>query len=284
MATVLMPIPSQDFDPSEAAVGWQALTRAGHQVVFATPDGRPGAADELMLTGRGLDPWGLVPGADRIVLLGRVLRANADARRAYARMAADPAFRAPERWDAVGLDRFQGLYLPGGHRARGMRGYLESPVLQALVVDAFRRDLPVAAICHGVLLAARSTDPATGRSVLHGRRTTALTWSLERLAWHIARRSRFWDQDYYRTYLEAPGQPEGYMSVQQEVTRALARPEDFLDVTAATPDAARKAGRHRDTPADERPAFVVADGNYLSARWPGDAHTLAGRFAVRLGH
>jgi len=282
MATVLMPIPSLDFDPSEAAVGWQVLTRAGHRVVFATPDGRPGAADELMLTGRGLDPWGRLPGAERVVLLGRVLRADAGARRAYARMVADPAFRTPQRWEAVEPGSFDALYLPGGHRARGMRPYLESELLQALVVESFRRGLPVAAICHGVLLAARSTDPGTGRSVLHGRRTTALTWTLERLAWRVARRSRFWDPDYYRTYPEAPGQPEGYMSVQQEVTRALARPEDFLDVTARTPDAGRKAGRHRDTATDERPAFVVTDGDYLSARWPGDAHTLAKRLAERL--
>ena len=282
MATVLMPIPSLDFDPSEAAVGWQVLTRAGHRVVFATPDGRPGAADELMLTGRGLDPWGRLPGADRVVLLGRVLRADAGARRAHARMTADTAFRTPQRWEAVEPGSFDALYLPGGHRARGMRPYLESELLQALVVETFRRGLPVAAICHGVLLAARSTDPGTGRSVLHGRRTTALTWSLERLAWRVARRSRFWDPDYYRTYPDAPGQPEGYMSVQQEVTRALARPEDFLDVTAQTPDAGRKAGRHRDTATDERPAFVVADGDYLSARWPGDAHTLAKRLAERL--
>jgi hypothetical protein len=35
--------------------------------------------------------------------------------------------------------------------------------------------------------------------------------------------------------------------------------------------------------ADERPAFVVEDGNYLSARWPGDVHTLARRLAERLG-
>jgi putative intracellular protease/amidase len=162
-----------------------------------------------------------------------------------------------------------------------MREYLESPVLQGLVVDAFRRDLPVAAICHGVLLAARSIDPATGRSVLHGRRTTALTWSLERTAWRVARRSRFWDPDYYRTYREEPGQPEGYMSVQQEVTRALAAPEDFLD---APPGSARKtSGRVRDRPGDDSPAFVVEDGSYVSARWPGDVHTFAARFATRLG-
>ena len=47
-----------------------------------------------------------------------------------------------------------------------------------------------------------------------------LTWSLERTAWQIARITRFWDRDYYRSYTEQPGQPAGYMSVQAEVTRA----------------------------------------------------------------
>jgi len=72
--------------------------------------------------------------------------------------------------------------------------------------------------------------------------------------------------------------------VQQEVTRALERPADFLDVDPASPDAALKSsGRRRDSPDDERPAFVVRDGNYLSARWPGDVHTFARRFAAMLG-
>jgi hypothetical protein len=30
---------------------------------------------------------------------------------------------------------------------------------------------------------------------------------------------------------------------------------------------------------DERPAFVVEDGRYISARWPGDVHTFATRFS-----
>jgi hypothetical protein len=173
--------------------------------------------------------------------------------------------------------------LPGGHRARGMQRYLESPELQRVVVDGFRRDLPVAAICHGVLLAARSIDPATGCSVLYGRRTTALTWSMERRATTVARVARFWDPGYYRTYREQPGQPAGYMSVQQEVTRALADPADFRDVDPADPDASLKSsGRVRDTLDDDRPAFVVQDGNYLSGRWPGDVHTFAKRFATML--
>jgi putative intracellular protease/amidase len=164
-----------------------------------------------------------------------------------------------------------------------MRPYLESATLQGIVVDAFRRQLPVAAICHGALLAARSNDPDTGRSVLCGRRTTALTWSLERRAWRLARVARFWDPDYYRTYRESRGQPDGYMSVQQEVTQALARPEDFCDVAPGTPHAAMKSsGRARDSFDDDRPALVVEDGRYISARWPGDVHTFAKRFAATL--
>lgn len=283
MARVLIPIPRSDFDPTEVAVSWEVLTGLGHDVVFATPAGEVAAADELMLTGEGLDPWGWVPGLRKVALVGRALRANADARSAYARMRASGEFRSPLAWKSAELEGVDGLLLPGGHRARGMRAYLESERLQSLVVEAFHRDMPVGAICHGVLLAARSIDPSTSRSVLYGRRTTALTWELERTGWRIGRVGRFWDPHYYRTYDELPGQPGGYMSVQAEVTRALAVPDDFLDVDPSEADARRKrGGRSRDTLHDAGPAFVVRDGRYTSARWPGDAFTFARRFAQSL--
>ncbi len=79
MVTVLMPLPATDFDPTEVAVTWQLLTAAGHSVVFATPSGQPGRADDIMVTGRGLDPWGAIPGVRRLTVVGHVLRANADA-------------------------------------------------------------------------------------------------------------------------------------------------------------------------------------------------------------
>lgn len=284
MASVLIPIPDLDFDPTEVAVSWKVLGELGHQVQFATPKGRPAVGDDLMLTGYGLDPWGFVPGLSHIVGVGRFLRADERCRAAYADMSCSPEFLQPTSWDAIDLAVVDGLLLPGGHRARGMRRYLESSVLQGVVVNCFRREMPVAAVCHGVLLVARSIDPETGRSVLFGRQTTALTWSLERRAWRVARLTRFWDPDYYRTYREQPGQPAGYMSVQQEVSRALAGDEDFCDVDPLEADAALKlSGRARDGPDDERPAFVVQDGDYLSARWPGDVHTFAKRFAGMLG-
>jgi putative intracellular protease/amidase len=283
VARVLIPIPSQDFDPTEVAVSWQVLARLGHDAVFATPDGQPARGDELMITGEGLDPWGFIPGMRRLVGLGRLLRADGRGRAAYQELERAPSFRAPIGWASAGLGSVDGLLLPGGHRARGMRSYLESDILQRLVVEAFNREMPVGAVCHGVLLAARSIDPATGRSVLFGRKTTALTWALERRAWQVARIARFWDPHYYRTYSEDHGQPAGYMSVQQEVTRALAGAPDFLDVKPGTPQARLKmSGRARDTFEDERPAFVVQDGAYVSARWPGDVHTFARRLAAIL--
>ena len=164
-----------------------------------------------------------------------------------------------------------------------MRAYLESAVLQALAIEFFHADKPVAAVCHGVVLLARSVDPATGRSVLHGRKTTALTWALERKAVQVGRILRWWDPAYYSTYPDKPGEPDGFRSVQAEVSRALADPQDFRDVAPEAPDAAMKTGgRARDRRDDARPAFVVEDGNYVSARWPADVHTFAATFARRL--
>ena len=282
MATVLILLPRADYDPSEVAVPWRVLTQAGHRVVFATPDSQMAAAEPLMLSGQGLDPWGWIPGLRRLPLVGLLLRAHRDARADHAQLMQDPAFRAPLRWNAIDPSQFDGVLLPGGHCARGMHEYLESPLLQAHMAAFFAAGKPIAAICHGVLLAARSNG-RDGRSVLYGRRTTALTWALEKSAWSLTRITRFWDANYYRTYMEQPGQPTGYMSVQQEVTRALATPSDFLDVPKDAAHYRRKtSGLARDSDGDDTPAFVVRDGHYLSARWPGDVHRFAHEFVDML--
>lgn len=247
MATILVPLPATDFDPTEVAVPWQILSAAGHALRFATPDGQPASADPRMVTGAGLGP------------LAPVLRADGNGRAAYAALIASAAFQQPLSWSAVSPDDFDALLLPGGH-APGMRPYLESAQLQALVVDSFRRDKPVAAICHGVLLAARSLG-ADGRSVLHGRKTTALTAQMELSAWNL---TRLWLGDYYRTYP---------VTVEDEVGALLAQPADFL----RGPTSLR-----RDGPTTLQRGFVVRDGNYLSARWPGDAHRLGHALAAVL--
>ena len=246
MATVLVVLPESDFDPTEASVPWQSLSHQGHTLRFATPDGVQATADPRMLSGEGLGPW------------RALLRADSKARAAYAAMQEDAAFRMPWSYREALAQRVEGLLLPGGH-APGMRRYLESPDVHALIAEAFRRAIPVGAICHGVVAVARTCDTA-GRSVLHGRKTTALTRTQELAAWCMTP----WLGRYYRTYPQ---------TVQAEVTAALARPGDFL----SGPPALR-----RDDPAHPERGFVVRDGHYLSARWPGDAHRFANEFARML--
>jgi protease I len=231
-----MPLPSRDFDPSETGVPWRVLSGLGHRIVFATPTGDPGVADRLMVTGEGLG------------LLAPVLKADRNGRNAYEAMITSPEFQSPLRYDAIADHSYDALLLPGGH-AKGVKPYLESTLLHSTVREYFARGKPVGAICHGVVLAARSTA-ASGKSVLYGRKTTALLRSQELLAWNL---TRLYLGDYYRTYPT---------TVEDEVTAALAQPGDFQHGPLAIA---------RDTP-DRPNGFAVIDDNYVSARWPGDCH------------
>lgn len=279
---VIMPLPERDFDPTEAAVTWKILHDAGYQVKFSTPHGTVACADAMMLSGEGLDPWGWIPILKRVRLIGLALRADRHGRAAYEEMLQAPSFQNPLSYQDLAPEHFSAMVLPGGHAA-GIQPYLEDTVLQAFVADFFDskdesgNEKPVAAICHGVVLAARSISKATGKSVLYGKKTTALTWKQEKAAWSLTRYfARFWDPNYYRTYNEKVGEEPGYRSVEMEVTRALERQEDFIDVPKTSPNYFRKTSNMaRDSIEDDTPAWVVRDGNYLSARWPGDAHTLA---------
>jgi putative intracellular protease/amidase len=243
---VLIPLPDRDFDTTEVAVPWRVLTDAGHSVTFATERGDVvPACDPLLLTG---------------VLFG-MLGAAAEPIAFYEQLTQTCEFREPVSWREVDVERFDGLLLPGGH-APGMRQYLGSTELQKAVAAFWSTGRPVGAICHGVLVLARTTDPATGRSVLHDKRTTCLPKYMERGAHLLTawRRGR-----YYRTYPE---------HVQDEVVAALATPAQF--------ERGPRETSARGTATDDRHAFVVQDGRYLSARWPGDAYLFARRFAAIL--
>ncbi|MBL0029584.1 MAG: DJ-1/PfpI family protein [Rhodanobacteraceae bacterium] len=247
MARVLIAIPNDDFDPSESAIPWKYLRTAGHEVVFATQDGLPGECDPRLISGRGFGPF------------KSLLMANQDARVAYAAMAQSPEFRNPIDWKAALSGAFDALLLPGGH-APAVRPYLESVDLQQKTAELLLAGKPVAAICHGVLVAARALGP-DGESLLFNRRTTALPKSMERSAWML---TCLWLGDYYRTYLQW---------VEDEVTDALAHVSQF--------DPGPRSLR-RDSTSDLTPGFVVRDGNWLSARWPGDAHRFASEFVAML--
>ena len=235
-----MPLPSTDFDPTESAVPWRFLKQHGHEFVFATPDAKPAQADQRMIDGNGLG------------LLRPFFIADKNGRSAYAEMKQSTEFLSPISYDDIVIKSFDAILLPGGH-AQGMKPYLESTQLQGLIAQHFAAQKPVAAICHGVLLAARSLRE-DGKSILHGFKSTALLQKQEMLAWQI---TRAWLGNYYRTYDH---------SVQAEVTAALANPDDFIEGPMPLT---------RDSDKNLKPGFVKRDRHYLSARWPGDAHKLA---------
>ncbi len=245
---VLIPVPSTDFDPTEASVPWKILSTAGVNIVFATPKGAIGHCDNRMLCGDGL---GLLSGILAAVHIGR---------QAYQEMRQSEEFKNPISWSDIDPLKFDGLILPGGH-AKGMREYLESKELQSHVGKFFELKKPVGAICHGVVLAARS-QRSDGKSVLCGRKTTALLASQEISAWVL---TCLWLGSYYRTYSQ---------TVEAEVKSVLSSKQDFINGPMPL---------FRDSPENLSPGFVVQDGNYLSARWPGDAHAFGNRFLKMLG-
>lgn len=145
----------------------------------------------------------------------------------------------------------------GGHD-KGAKEYLESKLLQQLIVAFFKAKKPVAAVCHGVVLVARSIDADTGKSVLHNYKTTSLLKSQELLAYNL---TRLWLKDYYLTY---PG-----LTTEDEVRSVLSKQEHFIK--GPTPIL-------KDSPKDLKRGFVVRDRNYLSARWPGDIYNFSIEF------
>jgi putative intracellular protease/amidase len=98
--------------------------------------------------------------------------------------------------------------------------------------------------------------------VLHGRTTTCLPKYMERsayliTAWRLGR--------YYRTYPEY---------VEDDVVAALGESGRF--------ERGPRVLNARGTATDDSPAFVVEDGTYVSARWPGDSYLFARKFIERL--
>ena len=198
------------------------------------------------------------PRTDPLLLDGgpfRALEAAPEAKALYREMERAPAFRSPIAWSAIEPAASDALLLAGGH-APGMRQYLDSALLRRKVTEIWRLGKPVGAICHGVLLPARA-------GLLADRRTTCLPKYMERAAyaltaWKLGRR--------YRTYPEYE---------EDEVRRALKDPaSQFVRGPIHL--------RARGTETDDRAAFVVEDGDYVSARWPGDAWLFARKLLARL--
>src|SRR5437763_524711 len=98
---VLMPLPDRDFDTTEVAVPWQLLRDRGHEVVFATEDGRSTPeCDQRLLDG---------------VIFGK-LGAEPEPIEFYRRLTESPEFRAPIAWAEIDQARHR------ERRRSGVRG------------------------------------------------------------------------------------------------------------------------------------------------------------------
>ena len=247
-ASILIPIPRYGFDTTEVSVPWKYLVTAGHEVTFATPDGHPGQADNRMLTGKGLG------------CLKRVLMADENGVHTYQEVAQTRNFQNPISYAEIYSETFDALFIPGGHD-KGMIEYLESKVLQRLIVEFFEANKPVGAICHGTLLVGRNVSPGSGKSVLWGRKTTGLTRPQELTAFNL---TRLYLGDYYRTYPEVAMEDElkSFLHETSQFSRGPGFPIPLRRDSAARPDL----------------GYTVRDLNYLSARWPGDAHRFGSEF------
>ena len=229
--SILMPLPDQDFDPTEAALPWQVCTSRGWQVAISTEHGKVARADPNLLKG----PF---PG---------LLSAGAKARAAYQQMTQDPAYQHPIPYAEIDPGREGALLLPGGH-APGNRQYLESPLLRSKVLQFWQQGKLIGAICHGMLVLARTIDPQTGRSVLYGHKVTALPKWLDRAAAWLLKRG----------YIMYP------LCVADEVRACLERPEDF------------SIGEGILVP------YAVCDGSLITSRWSLDAELFSESFANQM--
>ncbi len=235
MKKILIPLPDHDFDITEVAVPWKRWHDQGYDITFATEQGLVGACDPLLIKG---------------VIFGQ-LGANAEALQCYQEMLQNHAFQHPIRYADIRPADYDLLHLPGGH-AQGMKQYLESKTLQSKVLAFFQAQKLVGSICHGPVVLARTIDPATGKSVIHGRKVAALTKFLERLAYYLTA----WKLGkYYRTY-------PAY--VQDEVAAAIGQ-----------------AGQFKRGPRQFQP-YVCDDGNLVTARWPKDSWLYAQHLIDRL--
>lgn len=244
---VLIPLPSYGFDPTEVAIPWQQMSKNNIELVFATPNGEKASADSIMLKGTRLDFWKFL------------LQAKKDAVSAYSNLEKYESFCTPLKYRDAQALHFDAILLPGGHD-KGVKEYLESKILQNLVVDFFKAEKPVGAICHGVVLISKSIDPETKKSVIYHYKTTSLLKSQEMLAYNLTKNRL---KDYYLTY---PG-----LTVEDEVTASLCTPDNYFKGPSPL---------FRDSNKYLKRGFVVKDKNYLSARWPGDAYRFSQEFII----
>ncbi len=162
---VLILLPENGNDPGETAIPYARFKQAGYDVVFATASGKAGHPDTLSF---------------RSPLL-KASRPDAEGKAAFAQMMASKEHQRPVTFaQALARNDFAALYVPGGE-GPGMLPFLDDERAHAIVRKFYARQLPAAFLCHGGLMAARTINPATGKSVIAGEKVTTIPKNAERL-------------------------------------------------------------------------------------------------------
>src|SRR5688500_574663 len=162
---ILVLLAEDGNDPGETAIPVEMLKDAGYEVVFATRSGRASKPDTLSMKSPFL----------------KLARPDAAGQADFKKMMASPEFKDPITFDeALRRDDFAGLMVPGGE-GPGMLPFLDDPKAQAIVREFYAKDLPAAFLCHGGLLAARTIDPKTGKSVINGEKVTTIPKAAEKM-------------------------------------------------------------------------------------------------------
>ena len=225
----------------------RAHRRAGHDVVFATERGATPAADPRLLTGVIFGQLGAADEPKR-VLRGDDAAPSRSARRSRGTRSAPTS---STRSSSPAVTR------------RGCASTSAAPALQRRVGEFWALDRPVGAICHGVLVLARTVDP--GDRPQRARRPHAPRAC--RSTWSAARTSR----------------PRGSSAATTARTpptwRTRSGPRSTIPRRSS--GAGPRTLSRRGTETDDRGTFVVEDGRYVSARWPGDAYAFARALLAR---
>lgn len=231
---ILIPLPDHDFDPTEASIPWEKIHSLGWKVDFSTERGAVAETDLNRLKGPGL------------------FSASTKVQATYQRMTEDSSYQHPIPYAEIEPSKYDALVLPGGDALR-MRQYLDSTVLQAKVLQFWQQGKLIGAICHGMLVLARTIDPATGHSVLYGRKVTVLPKSLDQAVYFINSKLRKLGYVRYDKW------------VADEIRACLEKPDDF------------SSGPGLLAP------YVVQDGNLITSRYYTDAEVFGDRFIKALG-
>jgi putative intracellular protease/amidase len=242
---VLMVLPDEGFDPTEAAAPFLILRAQGHSVVLATETGAPPRADPLVVNG---------------YMLG-LLGAKGANLAAYRAMEASPEASPtrPIKWSDADPAAFDALILPGGH-APEMVAYLSSPVVHDIARAFVAGGKPVGAICHGVLVLTRAgLGKEFGLEV-----TTVHSW-METIAHYLT-------YPFYGGYhLSTTGGNYTQREVERSGVKSFASgPTNPLHTL------------YLSTEHDHSRSFTVKHGNILTARFFGDAWAFGERFSRML--